>query len=44
MLSGEATHTNFTVLGLTRPGAESTMYLTRDEYAKQGITDFPKIE
>ena len=29
MLSGEATHTNFIVLGLTRPGLEPTIYRAR---------------
>ena len=33
MLSGEATNTNFIVLGLTRPGFEPTIYCTRGEHA-----------
>ena len=35
MLSGEATHTNFIVFGLTRSGLEPTIYRTGDEYANQ---------
>jgi hypothetical protein len=33
MLSGEATHINFIVFGLTRLGLEPTIYRTRGEHA-----------
>jgi hypothetical protein len=33
MPSGEATNTNFIVFGLTRPGLEPMIYLTREEHA-----------
>ena len=33
MLSGEATHTNFIVFGLTQPGLKPTIYCTRGEHA-----------
>ena len=39
MLSGEATNTNFTVFGLTRPGLEPTIYHTRGEHANHYTTD-----
>ena len=41
MLSGEATHTNFKVFGLTRrrPGLELTIYQTRGEHAYHYATD-----
>ena len=32
MFSGEATHTNFIVFGLTRPGLEPTIYRSRGEH------------
>ena len=38
MLSGEATNTNLTVLGFTRPGVEPMVYHTRDEHANQYTT------
>jgi hypothetical protein len=37
--SGEATHTNFIVLGLTRWGLEPTIYRTRGEHANHYTTD-----
>jgi hypothetical protein len=39
VLSGEATHTNFIVFGLTRPGLEPTIYRTRGEHANHYATD-----
>ena len=39
MLCGEATHTNFIVLGLTRPGLEPTIYRTRGEHDNHYTTD-----
>ena len=39
MLSGEATHTNFIVFGLTRSGLEPTMYHTLDEHTNHYNTD-----
>ena len=39
MPSGEATHTNFIVFGLTRPGLEPTIYRTQCEHANQYNTD-----
>ena len=39
VLSGEATHTNFIVFGLTRPRLETTTYRTRDEHANHYTTD-----
>ena len=33
MLREEATHTNFIVFGLTRPGFEPTIYRSRGEHA-----------
>jgi hypothetical protein len=39
VLSGEATNTNFIVLGLTRPGFEPTIYRTRGEHANHYTTD-----
>ena len=38
-LSGEATHINFIVFGLTRPGLEPTIYRTRGEHANHYTTD-----
>jgi hypothetical protein len=38
MLSEEATHTNFIVFGLTRPGLEPTIYRTRGEHATHYTT------
>jgi hypothetical protein len=38
-LSGEATHTNVIVFGLTRPGFESTIYHTRGEHANHYAND-----
>ena len=39
MLSGEATHINYIVFGLTPPGLEPTIYRTRGEHAKHYATD-----
>jgi len=39
MLSGEATNTNFIVIGLTRSGLESTIYHTRGEHANHYSTN-----
>ena len=39
MLSGEATHTNFIVFALIRPGLEPTIYRTRGEHANHSATD-----
>jgi hypothetical protein len=39
MLSGEATHTNFIVFGLTRLGLEPTIYRTGGEHANHYTTD-----
>ena len=39
MHSGEATHTNFKVFDLTRPGLELKIYHTRGEHANQYTTD-----
>jgi hypothetical protein len=39
VLSEEATHTNFMVFGLTRPGFEPTIHRTRDEHANHYATD-----
>jgi hypothetical protein len=39
VLSGEATNTNFIVFGLTRPGFEPTIYLTRCECTNHYTTD-----
>jgi hypothetical protein len=36
---GEATNTNFSVFGLTRPGLELTIYRTRIEHATHYTTD-----
>jgi hypothetical protein len=43
MLSGEATNTNFIVVGLTRPGLEPTIYHTQDEHTNYYTTDAVKI-
>jgi hypothetical protein len=43
VLSGEATHTNCRVFGLTRSGFEPTIYHTRGEHANQYTTDEPTI-
>jgi hypothetical protein len=40
---GEATDTNFTVLGLTRSGLEPTIYRTQGEHANHYTTDEPTI-
>jgi hypothetical protein len=37
--SGEATHINFIVFGLTRLGLEPTIYCTRGEHANHYTTD-----
>jgi hypothetical protein len=39
VLCGEATHTNFIFLGLTRPGLEPTIYRTRGEHDNHYTTD-----
>jgi hypothetical protein len=39
VLRGEATNTNFIVLGLTRPGMEPTIYRTRGEHTNHYATD-----
>jgi hypothetical protein len=39
VLRGEATNTNFIVLGLTRPGIEPTIYRTRGEHTNHYATD-----
>jgi len=39
VLGGEATHTNFIVYGLTRPGLEPTIYRTRGEHVYSYTTD-----
>ena len=39
MLSGEATHDNFIVFGLTQSGIEPTIYRTRGEHASHYTTD-----
>ena len=39
VLSGEATHTNCIVFGLTRPSLEPTIYHTRDDHTNQYTTD-----
>jgi hypothetical protein len=39
VLSGEATHTNFIVFGLTRPGLEPTTYRTRGEHSNHYVID-----
>jgi len=41
MLSGEATNTNFTVFGLTRPGLEPAIYRTRPLHHRCGC-EYPK--
>ena len=38
MLSGEATNSNFTVSGLTRPGLQPTIYHIRGEHANHYAT------
>ena len=43
VLSGEATHTNFIVLDLIRPGLEPTIYRTRGEHSNHYATDEPTI-
>ena len=43
MHSGEATNTNFIVLGFTRPGLEPTIYHTLGEHANHYTTDKPTI-
>jgi hypothetical protein len=42
VLSGEATHTNFMVFGLTGQGLEYTINRTRDEHANHYTTDVVK--
>ena len=44
VLRGEATNTNFTVFGLTRPRLEHTIYHTRGEHANHYATDAVQIE
>jgi hypothetical protein len=39
MLSGEATNTNFIVVGLTWPGLEPTIYHTQGKHASHYTTD-----
>jgi len=39
VLSGEANNTNFIVFGLTRPGLETTIYLTRGERGNNNAID-----
>jgi hypothetical protein len=39
VLWGEATSTNFTVFGFTRPGLEPTIYRTQGEHANHYATD-----
>jgi hypothetical protein len=39
MLSGEETHSNFIVFGMTQSGLEPTIYHTPGEHAKHYITD-----
>jgi hypothetical protein len=39
MLSGEATNTNFIVLGLTRHGLKATIYRIQGEHANHHATD-----
>ena len=39
MINGEATNTNFIVVGLTRPGLEPTIYRTRGEHANHYTID-----
>ena len=39
MLSGEATNTNFIVIGLTRSGLEPTIYRAGGEHANHYTTD-----
>jgi hypothetical protein len=39
VLSGEATHTNFIVFGLTRPELEPMIYRTRGEHSNLYTTD-----
>jgi len=39
VLSGEATNTNFIVLGLTRSGLAFTIYRTRGEHANHYTTN-----
>ena len=40
--SGEATHTNFIVFSLIRPGLELTIYRIRGEHANHYATDVVK--
>jgi hypothetical protein len=44
VLSGEATHINFKVFDLTRPGLEPTFYHTRGEHGTHYATDAVFIE
>jgi 3-phenylpropionate/cinnamic acid dioxygenase small subunit len=39
LLSGEATNTNFTIFGLTRPGLKHTIYRIRGEHANHYASD-----
>ena len=39
VFSGEATNTDFIVIGLTRPGLKSTIYDTRGEHANHYATN-----
>jgi hypothetical protein len=39
VLSGEATHTNCIVFGLTRPGLQTTIYRTLGEHVNRYATD-----
>jgi hypothetical protein len=39
MISEEATHTNFIVFGLTRPGLEPAIYITGSEHANHYTND-----
>ena len=39
MLSGEATNTNFIVVGVTRPGLEPAISRTREEHVNHYATD-----
>ena len=43
MHSGETTHTNFIVFGLTWPGLEPTIYHTRGEHVNYYTTDAVKF-
>jgi hypothetical protein len=39
VLSGEETHINFKVFGMTRPGLELTTYCTQAQHANHYATD-----